>query len=57
MEKDYMENREPKMRTEANANYCDVPVVARSPSYQQPLEEAAEQTREALKQRIIRRDY
>lgn len=54
MEKDYMETKEPPMRTEVNANYCDVPVVARSPSYQQPLEEAYEQTQEALKQRAPR---
>lgn len=51
--KEYMGNREPAMRMEPTKSYYDVPRVARSPSYQQPLEEAAEQTREALRQRTV----
>jgi len=54
MDKEYMKERESRMRHETNASYCDVPIVARSPSYQQPVEEAVEQTREALKQRTPR---
>ena len=54
MKKEIMNAREIPMRKETNANYCDVPVVARSPSYQQPIEEAMEQTTEALKQRTMR---
>lgn len=51
MDKYNFEERDIPMKTEVNAAYCDVPVVARSPSYQQPVEEAVEQTREALRQR------
>lgn len=54
MERDYIENKEPKMRTDQFATYYEVPIVARSRSYQQPISEAIEQTREALRQRKIR---
>jgi hypothetical protein len=50
-----MKENEIKMSTQSNATYCEVPIVARSPSYQQPVEEAEAQTREALRQRTIRR--
>lgn len=50
-----MKENEIKMRTESNATYCDVPIVARSPSYQQPIEEAVEMTKEALRQRERKR--
>ena len=49
--KDEVEYGEPKMRMQVNAKYLDVPIVARSPSYQQPIQEAIEQTQEALKKR------
>ena len=49
------EKKEARMRMETNASYCDVPIVARSPSYQQPVEEAVEQTREAMRQRTVKR--
>jgi len=55
--KDEVEYGEPKMRTQSNATYLDVPIVARSPSYQQPVEEAIEETREAMKQRTPRYGY
>ena len=55
MEDKYLERRESRMRMETNASYCEVPIVARSPSYQQPVEEAVEQTREAMMQRKVRR--
>ena len=51
MEKDNFYARDIPMRREVNADLDDVPVVARSPSYQQPVEEALEQTREAMRQR------
>jgi hypothetical protein len=54
MDKD-LEKREARMRMETNASYCEVPIVARSPSYQQPVEEAVEQTRMALRQRAVKR--
>ena len=50
MRKNNFDARDIPMRKEADANIDDVPVVARSPSYQQPIEEALEQTREALRQ-------
>ncbi len=55
--KDEVEYGDPKMRTAVNATYLDVPVIARSPSFQQPVEEADEQTREALKQRTVGYGY
>ena len=51
MMKEIMDGRDIPMRTESNANYCEVPVVARSRSFQQPMEEAVEETREAMRQR------
>ncbi len=55
MNKYNFEERDIPMRTEVNAAYCDVPIVVRSPSYQQPVEEAIEQTQEVLKKRAVRR--
>lgn len=55
MEKYNFEERHIPMRTESNAAYCDVPIVVRSPSYQQPVEEAMEQTEEAMMQRRSRK--
>ena len=56
MKNNTFDERDIPMRTEVNARYCDVPIVARSTSYQQPLEEAYEQTEEALRQREYPRD-
>lgn len=56
MKKNTFREEDIKMRTEADATYDEVPIVARCPSYQQPLEEAEEQTREAMKQRNMRYD-
>lgn len=49
--KDEVEYGNPKMRTHVNANYLDVPIVARSHSYQQPIEEALEMTKENIMRR------
>ena len=46
--KDEIENVYPKMSGQSNAGSCDVPIVGRSRSFQQPMEEAEEQTTEAL---------
>jgi len=55
MESKEFRAREIPMRREVNADIDDVPVVARSPSFQQPIEEAVEQTKMALEQRKVRR--
>lgn len=55
MKKNTFRGKDIKMKTEANATYDEVPIVARCPSYQQPIEEAEEQTTEALRQREINR--
>lgn len=50
MQRDF--SLEPRMQPKNKPKtYCEVPIVARSPSYQQPVEEAIEQTKFALKQR------
>lgn len=50
-------NIEPRMQPKPKPKtYCEVPIVARSPSYQQPVEEAIEQTKFALKQRKDNRE-
>ena len=54
MEDKYLEERESRMRMGTYASDCEVPIVARSPSYQQPVEEAVEQTKKALEQRTVR---
>lgn len=46
-----IEKGEPSMSHEKSGRIWDSPVVAHSPSYQQPMEEAEEQTREALDKR------
>lgn len=46
----------PEMEIDRKNSYCSVPIVARSPSYQQPVEEAIEQTKFALKQRKDNRE-
>lgn len=55
MKKQTFKESDIPMRTECNALIDDVPIVGRSPSFQQPLEEAAEMTREALRQRDVKR--
>lgn len=55
MKRDF--NIEPRMQSKPKPKtYCEVPIVARSPSYQQPVEEAIEQTNFALKQRKDNRE-
>lgn len=50
MKRDF--NIEPDMQAKPKPKtYCEVPIVARSRSYQQPVKEAIEQTKFALKQR------
>lgn len=55
MKREYNERKEPAMSHDRDATYCEVPIVAYSPSYQQPASEAEEMTREALEQRKVHR--
>jgi len=55
MKKQTFNGRDIPMREEVNAEVDDVPVVARSPSYQQPYQEAEEMTRYAMEQRKVKR--
>ena len=48
MRRDFSE-KSIKMASEKDATYDQVPIVARSRSYQQPVSEAMEQTAEALR--------
>lgn len=51
MKKERFREEDIPMRREVNADIDDVPVVARSPSFQQPISEAEEMTREVLRKR------
>jgi len=55
MERKNFDGRDIPMKREINADLDEVPIVARSPSFQQPLSEAEELTREALEQRKVKR--
>jgi hypothetical protein len=51
MLKDKVYNDMPRMQREKESTYSRSPIVAHSPSFQQPVAEAMEQTAYALKQR------
>lgn len=55
MHTQYSERNDPEKSKNANASYCQVPIVAHSPSFQQPEKEAMELSMQAFRNREIQK--